>query len=456
MRIQITLKQLKPMTLAQLVGTLILSASGFAHAAVPNTFSAGTTISASQMNANFATVESQIAAPNVTGNITMVPATGATAGVIMKDTAGVLAPFLHDYGGNTFLGTSAGNFTMTGFNNAGLGAYTLSGNTTGGWNTAIGAMALQFNTTGFSNNAVGYGALNANTTGSGNTADGLTTLFSNTTGFNNTAVGGSALYVNTTGSFNTAIGNGALGNGNTTGTHNTAVGISALLFSTGNYNIALGAGAGNALTTGSNNIDIGHSGVAGESGVIRIGAAVGQTATYITGIRGVTTANANAIAVVVDSAGQLGTVSSSRRFKDDIADMSAASDVLMKLRPVTFHYKSDKNPNERTLQYGLIAEEVAQVAPQLVARSADGQIETVYYQHLAPMLLNEYQKQQRIVRAQAAELKLQSAQLTKQTERIAALEKLGQELVALKREFSRMSAVVARLDGAEKVASADR
>jgi hypothetical protein len=132
---------------------------------------------------------------------------------------------------------------------------------------------------------------------------------------------------------------------------------------------------------------------------------------------------------MIDSAGQLGTVSSSRRFKDDVADMAGASDVLMKLRPVTFHYKSDQDPAGRRLQYGLIAEEVAELNPGLVARSADGQVETVLYQFLPPMLLNEVQKQQRTIEAQAAEI----AALKRETARIAALERDLAELRGLVR-----------------------
>ncbi|HEX7486008.1 MAG TPA: tail fiber domain-containing protein, partial [Vicinamibacterales bacterium] len=142
---------------------------------------------------------------------------------------------------------------------------------------------------------------------------------------------------------------------------------------------------------------------------IRIGLPGSQTQTFIAGIRGATTGIADAVYVAIDSNGQLGTVSSSRRVKDDIADMAAASSALLRLRPVTFHYKSDQNPAGRTLQYGLIAEEVADIYPGLVARSADGQIETVMYQFLPPMLLNEYQKQQRSLNAHATELARQTA-----------------------------------------------
>ena len=133
--------------------------------------------------------------------------------------------------------------------------------------------------------------------------------------------------------------------------------------------------------------------------------------TFIAGIRGTSTDATDAIPVLIDSDGQLGTISSSRHFKDRIADMDAASSALMKLRPVTFHYKSDRNPSGRRLQYGLVAEEVAEVYPGLVARSANGQVETVVYQFLPPMLLNEYQKQQRTIEAQAAALERQEAEI---------------------------------------------
>ncbi len=169
-----------------------------------------------------------------------------------------------------------------------------------------------------------------------------------------------------------------------------------------------------------------------------------------------TTGIADAIAVVVDSAGQLGTVSSSRRVKDDIADMGEASSTLMKLRPVTFHYKSDKNPKGRTLQYGLVAEEVAKVAPGLVAHSADGKVETVYYQFLAPMLLNEYQKQQRTIQAQAAELAKQTAKLEKQAMEIAELRQQAARIAELEKQAARMTAVLGRLERAGMIASAGR
>jgi hypothetical protein len=151
---------------------------------------------------------------------------------------------------------------------------------------------------------------------------------------------------------------------------------------------------------------------------------VSQTRAFIAGIRGVTTGNANAVAVLIDSSGQLGTVSSSRRFKDDIANMDAASSALMKLRPVTFHYKSGETPSARRLQYGLIAEEVAEVYPGLIANSADGKMETVMYQFLPPMLLNEVQKQKRTIDEQAAHIAGLELELGKVKEQMARVVRL--------------------------------
>ena len=138
---------------------------------------------------------------------------------------------------------------------------------------------------------------------------------------------------------------------------------------------------------------------------------------------------------MIDSAGQLGTANSSRRFKDDIADMAESSSELMKLRPVTFHYKTDQNPAGRTLQYGLIAEEVAEVDPRLVARSADGQIETVLYQFLPPMLLNEYQKQQRTIQAQAARIAELEQDRRVQAAKIASLEQQAARVAEVLQRF---------------------
>ncbi len=282
-------------------------------------------------------------------------------------------------------------------------------------NSAFGAFSLSANTTGSNNAAFGDSSLTANTTGGQNAAFGASSLFASTTGGQNSAFGTASLQANTTGSNNAAFGAFSL-TSNTTGTSNAALGVQSLQYAYGSGNIGVGRGAGGNLTSGDNNIDIGNSGVAGESATIRIGTDGTHTRTFIAGIRGVQTGSP-AVPVLVDTNGQLGTASSSRRFKEDIADMDAASGALMRLRPVTFHYKTDRNPSGRALQYGLIAEEVAEVYPELVARSADGQVETVLYQFLPPMLLNEVQKLHRTIQAQAAEIEAQEAQI----DRLAAL-----------------------------------
>jgi hypothetical protein len=319
---------------------------------------------------------------------------------------------------NAAFGYASLNANTTGYYNAAVGYLSLTSNTTGYANAAVGAWSLSSSTTGDLNAAFGTGSLQANTTGSANAAFGTSSLQVNTTGHDNAAVGAFSLFSNTTGYYNAAFGTGSL-QANTTGYYNTAFGYGSLAVNTtGGDNIAIGRNAGCTLTTGSNNIDIGNRGVAGDGSTIRIG--TGQTRTFIAGISGVTTSGAG-VAVLVDSNGQLGTISSSRRVKDDIADMGTASSALMTLRPVTFHYKSDQNPSGRTLQYGLIAEEVAEVYPGLVAHSADGQIETVLYQFLPPMLLNEYQKQQRTIEALRAQVEAGDAQRRTRDEQIHTL-----------------------------------
>ena len=249
-------------------------------------------------------------------------------------------------------------------------------------NTAIGANALSSNTTGFANTADGNDALQYSTTGSLNTAVGAGALNANTAGYSNTAVGQSALNANSTGGFNTASGVGALMS-NTTGNSNIAIG----------FNAAANVAGGN-----SNNIHIGSAGAFGDNTTIRIGNPGTQTSFFVAGVRSVTTANNNAIPVVIDSAGQLGTVSSSRRFKEDIQDMGDSSRNIFRLRPVTFRYQKPFDDGSKPIQYGLIAEEVAEVFPDLVARSADGQIETVKYQLLDSLLLNEVKRQEEEIR----------------------------------------------------------
>src|SRR5439155_97496 len=219
------------------------------------------------------------------------------------------------------------------------------------------------------NTAEGEHALFSLITGFNNTAIGFKSLFSLTTGNNNTASGFEALNNNSTGSDNTATGIQALQN-NTTGNNNTAIGFVALLSNTtGSDNIALGFQAGQNLTTGSNNIDIGNLGVAGDSKRIRIGTAGTQTKTFIAGISGATVAGG--VGVIVGSNGQLGTVVSSNRFKDAIKPMDKASEAILALRPVTFYYKKELDP-DGIPQFGLVAEQVEKVNPDLVARDEEG------------------------------------------------------------------------------------
>jgi len=323
---------------------------------------------------------------------------------------------------NTAVGSEALASNSASFNTA-VGFKALYSNTSGDLNTAIGDGALWYNTVGNNNTATGFSALLHNTSGQFNTATGVEALFENTNGHNNTANGLFALLSNITGSQNTADGVQALqsnleGNANTAsgvyallsnqyGNHNTAVGFSALYSNTtGNNNIAVGVSAGTNLTTGCGNIDIGNGGVADESKTIRIGTSQTHRATFIAGISGATVAEG--VGVVIDSSGHLGTVVSSKRFKEAIKPMDKASEAILALKPVTFHYKQEIDP-EGIPQFGLVAEDVEKVNPHLVARDADGKAYTVRYEAVNAMLLNEFLKEHRkIAKLEATVAKLQS------------------------------------------------
>jgi hypothetical protein len=293
-------------------------------------------------------------------------------------------------GFNTAEGQNALFSLTTGSANTAIGWFSLFSNVEGSFNTSTGAGALLFNTAN-NNTAFGAAALLLNATGVGNTAVGATALLS-TGGDGNTATGFAALYLNTS-SANTANGYQALYN-NTDGTSNTANGFQALYNNTiGDYNTALGNAAGTNLTTGSFNIDIGNNGVAGEGNTIRIGSNNHQTATYIAGIAG-QTVGAGGSTCYVDNDGKLGVFLSARRFKTNIADMGAASKALLALRPVTFHYKPELD-KAGIPQFGLVAEEVAEVNPDLVTHDAKGDIYTVRYEAVNAMLLNEFLKEHR-------------------------------------------------------------
>jgi hypothetical protein len=323
---------------------------------------------------------------------------------------------------NTATGFRALYSNTTGSDNTANGFDALYNNSTGHDNMANGFKALYTNTTGSDNTANGVQALYSNTTGDHNMATGFQALFSNTAGFANTANGTEALFNNTTGSDNTASGFQAL-TSNNIGTDNTANGLAALFHnSSGARNIALGKAAGLNLTTGNDNIDIGNQGVAGEGDTIRIGVEGTQTATFIAGIYGETTGSATTLPVIVDLNGQLGTAASSERFKTEIKPMDKSSEAILALKPATFHYKNDSKGRP---QFGLIAEEVAKVNPDLVVRDAQGEIYTVRYEAVNAMLLNEFLKQHRIVQEQQTEIKALAAQLKEQA---ALLQKVSNRL----------------------------
>ena len=293
----------------------------------------------------------------------------------------------HDTAGsnNTATGLRSLFSDTSGSYNSANGVYALYGNTTGFFNTAAGAFALANNVSGNYNTANGYGALYRNTADN-NTAIGFGALYKNTTGDQNTANGVDALFNNTTGPDNTAVGHQALFN-NITGTDNTAIGFGALVFSNGGSNIAVGTQAGNAITTANQVIAIGASG-ANVSNSCYIGQIFGETSS------GGTT-------VFINSDGKLGTTTSSRRFKEEIKPMEGASEALFALKPVTFRYKKGVDP-QGIPQFGLVAEDVEAVNPDLVVCDKEGKVNTVRYEAVNAMLLNEFLKEHRKVEEQEA------------------------------------------------------
>jgi trimeric autotransporter adhesin len=366
---------------------------------------------------------------------------------------------------NTAEGDSALLSLTTGTDNTAIGFDAVFSNTSGGGNTAIGSQALYNTTTGPYNTAIGFDALYSNTTGGGNTASGTKALLLNTTGSNNTATGGAALYNNTTGENNTASGYNALANNssggyntahgdnalfgntigvanmasgygalylNTTGIVNTATGYQALFNNTtGNNNIALGASAGNNLTVGSNNIDIGNAGVAGESAIIRIGTTGTQAKTFLAAVRGVIVTGGTA--VVVNATGQLGVKASSARFKEGIKSMDRASEAILSLQPVTFRYKKTLDPSAQP-QFGLVAEQVAKVDPDLVVSDEKGKPFSVRYEEVNAMLLNEFLKEHRKVEEQTRRQQDLQATIAQQQSTNAEQQKEIQNLTATLKE----------------------
>jgi uncharacterized coiled-coil protein SlyX len=339
---------------------------------------------------------------------------------------------------NSALGLQALYHNSSGFYNTAVGVRALFNNTTVGGNTATGVYALFSNTGGGYNTATGYQALANNSSGFRSAAVGAYALYSHVSGDYNNAVGAHALHFDTTGDTNNAFGESALFR-NTSGSDNTAIGDDALHENTtGNSNIALGSQAGRSLTTGSDNIDIGNFGVPGESHTIRIGTSGDQIRTFIAGIYGAS-GGGSKLPVYINSSGQLGTQSSSRRFKKEIKPMDQKSEAILALKPVTFRYKSD---NANMPQFGLVAEDVAEVDPDLVVRDDTGKIYTVRYEAVNAMLLNEFLKehhrveeQDRNVRAQEktiAQLKATIARQQRQIEAVTAgLQQVSEQLLTV-------------------------
>ncbi len=347
--------------------------------------------------------------------------------------------------GNTALGSFSLESLTTGSFNTAVGAATLLSNN-GDSNTAIGTAALLLNTDGDSNTAIGVDALLNNTGGGTNTATGAEALISNIEGSFNTATGFAALSLNVNGCCNTADGTNALFL--STGSGNTAVGFFALSnITAGSDNVAVGQSAGDHLTeSDSNNIDIGFGveGVAGESNTIRIGNN-DITDTFIRGVSGTTIASG--ATVLVASNGHLGTVTSSQRFKENVKPMDKASEALFSLQPVTFRYRKEIDP-VGTLQFGLVAEDVEKINPDLVVRDEKGQVNTVRYDQINAMLLNEFLKEHRKVRELETTLAREQndfqSKLSEQEKQIEALAS-GLQKVSAELEISRPAPQVASL-----------
>jgi hypothetical protein len=341
---------------------------------------------------------------------------GGTTNTFAGDHAG----FSNTTGGaNTFLGASNGLSNTTGAFDTFVGASAGANNTNGTDDVFLGTTAGQDNTTGNFNTFVGFASGVNNNVGIENTYLGANTGNANIDANNNTLIGYAAGQVNLAPD-NTFIGSSA-GVSNSSGESNTFVGKQAGINNvSGSNNTFIGANAGTNNVIGNGNLYLGHTGVSDESSTIRIGQ--GQSTSYIAGVFNSTVSNG--VSVFINPQGQLGTQTSSIRFKEQVRNMGDSSDALMKLRPVTFLYKPEYDKGERTLQYGLIAEEVAKVYPELVAYDKDGQPYSVRYQYLSTMLLNEVQKQYRRAEAEAEVIKTQEQKINDLEQRLSRLESL--------------------------------
>ena len=343
---------------------------------------------------------------------------------ILRVTQAVVPPPDGGYpGGNTAEGQRALFSLTTGSFNTAVGFLSLTSNAEGEFNTGLGAGALLFNT-GQQNTATGAAALLNNSTGVKNTADGVLALFNNTSGNSNTATGVGALFDNSEGFNNTAIGYNALLN-NTTAGDNAAIGTTALFNNTdGEFNVAVGSQALYNNVSGDSNTAVGDSAgfnITG-SGNVCIGAGMNGVAgeNNITRIRNVYDSVATERAVYVTSDNRIGTLASSRRYKDEIRPMEEASKAIHSLRPVRFRYKKEVDPT-RSLCFGLIAEDVAKVSPELVTLDREGKPQTVRYEAINAMLLNEFLKAHRKVESQESRIQQQEATIVRQQRQIDAL-----------------------------------
>ena len=286
-------------------------------------------------------------------------------------------------------------------------------------NTALGMGAFLENISGIDNVAVGESALESNTTGFGNTAVGFASL-GGKNGSYNTAVGAGTLAFNEGGILNTAIGYGAMNGANISGSRN----------------IALGNAAGLNIITGNDNIDIGNEGIAADSGTVRLGSAGVQTTVYIAGIRQTGLVKGSALQVGITTDGQLGVRASSARFKDAIKPMDKTSEAILRLKPVTFRYKKELDP-EGAPQFGLVAEEVAKVSPDLVVADDQGKPFTVRYEEVNAMLLNEFLKEHKKVEEQGKGMEAQAEEIAELKERLRNQEQ---------RTSAQLQELAARLD----------
>jgi hypothetical protein len=394
--------------------------------------------------------------------------TGVGAGALALNTGdrntatGAAALFLNSTGDrNTADGTLALFHNTVGVDNTGVGDSALFNNTEGNGNTAVGEAVLIANTTGAQNTVVGAAAAVSNTIGNDNTAVGLNSLFSNTEGNNNTAIGRAAMGGNTTGPNNTAVGWFALASNVSAGANtavgsdallnfsgnigfNTAVGANALIdATTGQFNTAIGEGALSGVTTGLTNIGIGigaGDAITTGSGNVFIGVTGGDPGetshTYIRNIKETPVNGGNADIVTIDiTTGLLGRASSSRRYKEDIRSMDKSSEALYRLNPVTFRYKKEIDRTQSPV-FGLIAEDVAEVNPDLVVHNAKGEPESIHYEMVNAMLLNEFLKEHKKVQALEATVAQQQKGFLEQEKRIEVLT-MGLQKVSAQVELSK-------------------